>query len=59
MTRHTTVLAGLLSHLSRSDFEKAVKERQTDKGVRTHMRTVKQNSRSAEGSQTLFRLEFA
>jgi hypothetical protein len=35
MTKYTTVLAGLLRHLSRSDFEKAVKERQADKGVRT------------------------
>jgi hypothetical protein len=35
MTKFTTVLAGLLRHLSRSDFEKAVKERQRDKGVRT------------------------
>jgi hypothetical protein len=35
MTKHTTVLAGLLSHLSRSDFEKAVKEYRADKGART------------------------
>jgi hypothetical protein len=35
MTEHTTVLAGLLSYLNRSDFEKAVKKRQADKGART------------------------
>jgi hypothetical protein len=35
MTHYTTVLASLLRHLSRSDFEKAVTEHQTDKGVRT------------------------
>jgi hypothetical protein len=35
MTKHTTVLAGLLRRLSRSDFEKAVKKHQADKGVRT------------------------
>jgi hypothetical protein len=35
MTKYTTVLAGLLSRLSRSDFEKAVEKRQADKGVRT------------------------
>jgi hypothetical protein len=35
MTKYTTVLANLLRHLSRSGFEKAVKDRQTDKGVRT------------------------
>ena len=34
MTKYTTVLASLLRHLSRSDFEKAVKSRQADKGVR-------------------------
>jgi hypothetical protein len=34
MTKHTTVLAGLLSHLSGSDFGKAVKNHQADKGVR-------------------------
>jgi hypothetical protein len=35
MTKFTTVLAGLLRHLSRSDFGKAVKKHQADKGVRT------------------------
>jgi putative transposase len=35
MTKYTTVLASLLSHLSRSDFEKAVKSHHADKGVRT------------------------
>jgi hypothetical protein len=35
MTKHTAVLAGLLRHLSRSDFGKAVKDQQADKGVRT------------------------
>jgi hypothetical protein len=35
MTKCTTVLASLLRHLSRSDFEKAVKSHQADKGVRT------------------------
>jgi hypothetical protein len=35
MTKHTTVVASLLSHLSRSGFEKAVKDYQADKGVRT------------------------
>jgi hypothetical protein len=35
MTKHTTVLASLLSHLSRSDFGKAVRDYQADKGVRT------------------------
>jgi hypothetical protein len=35
MTKSTTVLAGLLRHLSRSDFEKAAKSHQADKGVRT------------------------
>jgi hypothetical protein len=35
MTKYTAVLASLLRHLSRSDFGKAVKERQADKGVRT------------------------
>ena len=35
MTKYTTVLANLLRHLGRSDFEKAVKSRQADKGVRT------------------------
>ncbi|MFP3089188.1 DUF4372 domain-containing protein, partial [Treponema sp. TIM-1] len=35
MTKFTTVLASLLRHLSRSDFEKAVKKHQADKGVRT------------------------
>jgi hypothetical protein len=34
MTKHTTVLAGLLRHLSRSDFGKAVQNHQADKGVR-------------------------
>ena len=35
MTKCTTVLAGLLSHLSRSEFGKAVTQHQADKGVRT------------------------
>jgi hypothetical protein len=35
MTKFTTVLASLLRHLSRSDFGKAVKTHQADKGVRT------------------------
>jgi putative transposase len=35
MTKHTTILAGLLRHLSRSDFGKAVNKHQADKGVRT------------------------
>ncbi|MDR2618933.1 MAG: DUF4372 domain-containing protein, partial [Treponema sp.] len=35
MTKYTTVLAGLLRHLSRSDFEKAVHKHHADKGVRT------------------------
>jgi hypothetical protein len=35
MTKHATVLASLLRHLSRSDFGKAVKQRHADKGVRT------------------------
>ena len=35
MTKYTTVLANLLRHLSRSGFEKAVKDHQADKGVRT------------------------
>jgi hypothetical protein len=35
MTKYTTVLANLLSHLSRSNFGKAVKDHQADKGVRT------------------------
>jgi hypothetical protein len=35
MTKYTTVLASLLRHLSRSDFGKAVKKHQADKGVRT------------------------
>ncbi|MDR1253116.1 MAG: DUF4372 domain-containing protein [Treponema sp.] len=35
MTKYTTVFAGLLRHLSRSDFEKAVKSHQADKEVRT------------------------
>jgi hypothetical protein len=35
MTKFTTVLASLLRHLSRSDFEKAVQKHQADKGVRT------------------------
>jgi hypothetical protein len=35
MTQYTTVLASLLRHLSRSDFEKAVKNHHADKGVRT------------------------
>jgi hypothetical protein len=35
MTKHTTVLAGLLRHLSGSDFGKTVKKHQADKGVRT------------------------
>jgi hypothetical protein len=30
MTKYTTVLAGLLSHLSGSDFKKAVKDHQAD-----------------------------
>jgi hypothetical protein len=34
MTKHTTVLAGLLRHLSGSDFGKAVQKHQADKGVR-------------------------
>ncbi|GHU86413.1 hypothetical protein FACS189473_5640 [Spirochaetia bacterium] len=34
MTKHTTVLSSLTSHLSRSEFEKAVKDHQGDKGVR-------------------------
>jgi hypothetical protein len=34
MTKHTTVLADLLRHLSRSDFGKAVQKHQADKGVR-------------------------
>ena len=41
MTKYTTVLASLLRHLSRSDFEKAVKSRQADKGVRAHMRLLR------------------
>jgi hypothetical protein len=35
MTKYTTVLGSLLRHLIISDFEKAVKKRQADKGVRT------------------------
>ena len=35
MNKHTTVLSSLTSHLSRSDFEKAVKDHQGDKGIRT------------------------
>jgi hypothetical protein len=35
MTKFTTVLASLLRHLSRSDFEKAVKKHLADKGTRT------------------------
>jgi hypothetical protein len=35
MTKYATVLGSLLRHLSRSDFEKAVKRRQADKRVRT------------------------
>ena len=35
MNKHTTILSSLTSHLSRSDFEKAVKDHQGDKGVRT------------------------
>jgi hypothetical protein len=35
MTRFAAVLASLLRHLSGTDFEKAVKTRQADKGVRT------------------------
>jgi hypothetical protein len=35
MAKHTTVLADLLRHLSRSDFGGAVKKHQADKGVRT------------------------
>jgi hypothetical protein len=35
MTKFTTVLGNVLRHLSRSDFGKAVKEHQADKGVRT------------------------
>jgi hypothetical protein len=35
MTKFTTVLAGMLRHLSRSDFERAVKKRRADKGTRT------------------------
>jgi hypothetical protein len=35
MNKHTTVLSSLTSHLSRSEFEKAVKDYQGDKGVRT------------------------
>jgi hypothetical protein len=35
MTKHATVLASLLRHLSRSDFGKAVKEHHAAKGVRT------------------------
>jgi hypothetical protein len=35
MPEYTTVLASLLSLLSRSDFEKAVKGHQADKGART------------------------
>jgi hypothetical protein len=38
--KYTTVLASLLSHLSRSDFGKAVKNHRADKGVRTHMRLL-------------------
>jgi hypothetical protein len=34
MIKYTTVLAGLLSRLSRSDFGKAVKNHHADKGVR-------------------------
>ncbi|GHV12429.1 IS4 family transposase [Spirochaetia bacterium] len=34
MNKHTTVLSSLTSHLSRSEFEKAVKDHQGDKGVR-------------------------
>jgi hypothetical protein len=35
MTKHTTVFTSLLRHLSRSEFEKAVRTHQADKGVRT------------------------
>ncbi|MDR3058030.1 MAG: DUF4372 domain-containing protein, partial [Prevotella sp.] len=35
MNKYTTVLSSLTSHLSRYDFEKAVKDHQGDKGVRT------------------------
>jgi hypothetical protein len=35
MTKHATVLASLLRHLSRPGFEKAVKDHQADKGVGT------------------------
>jgi putative transposase len=34
MTKHTTVLAGLLSHLSTFDFKNAVEAHKTDKGIR-------------------------
>jgi hypothetical protein len=33
MARHTAILAGLLRHLGRSDFGKAVQKHQADKGV--------------------------
>jgi hypothetical protein len=35
MTKYATVVANLLSHPSRSDFDRAVKERQADKGIRS------------------------
>ena len=35
MSNHTTVMGNLLSHLERSDFQKAVREHAGDKRVRT------------------------
>jgi hypothetical protein len=35
MTKYSTALASLLRHLSRSDFEKVVREHKADKGART------------------------
>ena len=35
MSKHTTVLGNLLSHLDRSEFEKAVREHNGNKGTRT------------------------
>ena len=35
MKKYTTVLGNLLSHIERSEFEKAVKQYQGDKGIRT------------------------
>jgi HJR/Mrr/RecB family endonuclease len=49
MTKFTTVLASLLRHLSRFDFEKAVKKHLADKGTRA-LSTLTSSNRWCTGS---------